>query len=246
MSSLYPSLLSLSESPAEYRQVGGGRYAGEDVVVDDDDMAAVADTVSSYLSFDMDDVEYYTPEVGFHSKQHNPPPVAAAPLEAGGGREQSRREAAVNLGKMDRGPAQVSGGAATGGVPRSKNGSKIAFKTRSEVDVLDDGYRWRKYGKKMVKNSPNPRNYYRCSSEGCRVKKRVERARDDARFVVTTYDGVHNHPAPLHLRPQLPPPGGYSIAGAPAVVAPHGRLGLEEAEVIALFRGTTATSLLLP
>jgi len=25
------------------------------------------------------------------------------------------------------------------------------------VDVLDDGYRWRKYGKKMVKNSPNPR-----------------------------------------------------------------------------------------
>lgn len=39
---------------------------------------------------------------------------------------------------------------------RSK-GSKIAFKTRSEVEVLDDGYRWRKYGKKMVKNSPNPR-----------------------------------------------------------------------------------------
>lgn len=36
-------------------------------------------------------------------------------------------------------------------------GSKIAFKTRSEVEVLDDGYRWRKYGKKMVKNSPNPR-----------------------------------------------------------------------------------------
>lgn len=34
---------------------------------------------------------------------------------------------------------------------------KIAFKTRSEVDVLDDGYRWRKYGKKLVKNSPNPR-----------------------------------------------------------------------------------------
>jgi len=27
------------------------------------------------------------------------------------------------------------------------------------------------------------------------VKKRVERERDDARFVITTYDGVHNHPA---------------------------------------------------
>uniref|UniRef100_A0A0E0JKH1 WRKY domain-containing protein n=1 Tax=Oryza punctata TaxID=4537 RepID=A0A0E0JKH1_ORYPU len=250
MSSSYSSLLSLSRT--EHRQVGAG-YAGEEE--DDDDMAAVADAVSSYLSFDMDDVvgeEYYTPEVDFHSKQHtSPPPVAAAPLEAGGGREQSRREAvvlsspglAVNHGKIDKGgPAPASGGAGTG-VPRSKNGSKIAFKTRSEVDVLDDGYRWRKYGKKMVKNSPNPRNYYRCSSEGCRVKKRVERAWDDARFVVTTYDGVHNHPAPLHPRPLLP--GGYSIAGAPAVGA-H-RLGLEEAEVIALFRSTTAaTSLQLP
>jgi hypothetical protein len=34
---------------------------------------------------------------------------------------------------------------------------RVAFKTKSEIEVLDDGYRWRKYGKKMVKNSPNPR-----------------------------------------------------------------------------------------
>ena len=37
------------------------------------------------------------------------------------------------------------------------------------------------------------RNYYRCSAEGCGVKKRVERDRDDPRYVITTYDGVHNH-----------------------------------------------------
>lgn len=29
--------------------------------------------------------------------------------------------------------------------------------TKSEVDHLDDGYRWRKYGQKAVKNSPYPR-----------------------------------------------------------------------------------------
>ncbi|CAO2183549.1 unnamed protein product [Urochloa humidicola] len=81
---------------------------------------------------------------------------------------------------------------------------KVAFKTRSEVEVLDDGYRWRKYGKKLVKNSPNPRNYYRCSTEGCAVKKRVERARDDASFVITTYDGVHNHPAAPSPAPHHP------------------------------------------
>lgn len=70
---------------------------------------------------------------------------------------------------------------------------KVAFKTESKVEILDDGYKWRKYGKKMVKNSPNPRNYYRCSVEGCPVKKRVERDREDPRFVITTYEGVHNH-----------------------------------------------------
>ncbi|XVF35294.1 hypothetical protein REPUB_Repub18cG0133400 [Reevesia pubescens] len=70
---------------------------------------------------------------------------------------------------------------------------RYAFKTKSEVDILNDGYRWRKYGKKMVKNSPNPRNYYRCSVEGCPVKKRVERDKEDPSYVITTYEGIHNH-----------------------------------------------------
>jgi hypothetical protein len=34
---------------------------------------------------------------------------------------------------------------------------RFAFMTKSEVDHLDDGYRWRKYGQKAVKNSPFPR-----------------------------------------------------------------------------------------
>ncbi|XP_004144271.1 probable WRKY transcription factor 50 [Cucumis sativus] len=70
---------------------------------------------------------------------------------------------------------------------------RFAFKTKSEVEILDDGFKWRKYGKKMVKNSPNPRNYYKCSVEGCPVKKRVERDREDPKYVITTYEGVHTH-----------------------------------------------------
>lgn len=35
---------------------------------------------------------------------------------------------------------------------------RFAFMTKSEVDHLDDGYRWRKYGQKAVKNSPFPRS----------------------------------------------------------------------------------------
>ncbi|CAN6340852.1 unnamed protein product [Urochloa humidicola] len=79
---------------------------------------------------------------------------------------------------------------------RPRSNGRIGFRTRSEVEILDDGFKWRKYGKKAVKNSPNPRNYYRCSSEGCGVKKRVERDREDPRYVITTYDGVHNHASP--------------------------------------------------
>lgn len=34
---------------------------------------------------------------------------------------------------------------------------RITFRTRSQLEVMDDGYKWRKYGKKTVKSSPNPR-----------------------------------------------------------------------------------------
>ncbi|KAJ0035247.1 hypothetical protein Pint_24312 [Pistacia integerrima] len=89
--------------------------------------------------------------------------------------------------------------------PKKKNQKRqreprFAFMTKSEVDHLDDGYRWRKYGQKAVKNSPHPRSYYRCTSAGCGVKKRVERSSDDQTIVVTTYEGQHIHPSPITPR----------------------------------------------
>ncbi|XP_065860518.1 probable WRKY transcription factor 3 isoform X2 [Euphorbia lathyris] len=35
---------------------------------------------------------------------------------------------------------------------------RIIVQTTSEVDLLDDGYRWRKYGQKVVKGNPYPRD----------------------------------------------------------------------------------------
>ncbi|XP_044972472.1 probable WRKY transcription factor 50 [Hordeum vulgare subsp. vulgare] len=187
--SSYSSLISVS--PGE--QIGG--YADQG---DDDDMAAAANYLSSFC-FDFGD-EYSVGEAAtasypLHGQQQQAPTKADS--------HHSGQAASITSSqRFDNINTSLTSSDA-----RSK-GSKIAFKTRSEVEVLDDGYRWRKYGKKMVKNSPNPRNYYRCSSEGCRVKKRVERDRDDERFVITTYDGVHNHLAPL------PPQGcaGYSLS----------------------------------
>ncbi|QCD83913.1 WRKY transcription factor 28-like [Vigna unguiculata] len=77
---------------------------------------------------------------------------------------------------------------------------RFAFMTKSEVDHLEDGYRWRKYGQKAVKNSPYPRSYYRCTTQKCTVKKRVERSFQDPTTVITTYEGQHNHPVPTSLR----------------------------------------------
>ncbi|KAJ4794840.1 WRKY transcription factor [Rhynchospora pubera] len=89
-----------------------------------------------------------------------------------------------------------SGNKASGVNVNVQEHNRIGFRTKSAIDILDDGFKWRKYGKKAVKNSPNPRNYYRCTIEGCKVKKRVERERNDPSYVITTYEGVHNHLSP--------------------------------------------------
>lgn len=34
---------------------------------------------------------------------------------------------------------------------------RVVVQTTSSVDLLDDGYRWRKYGQKAVKGNSNPR-----------------------------------------------------------------------------------------
>ncbi|TKW26761.1 hypothetical protein SEVIR_3G211900v4 [Setaria viridis] len=86
------------------------------------------------------------------------------------------------------------------GVPVAGNRTvrepRVVVQTMSDVDVLDDGYRWRKYGQKVVKGNPNPRSYYKCTTAGCPVRRHVERACHDTRAVVTTYEGKHNHDVP--------------------------------------------------
>ncbi|PQP92828.1 WRKY transcription factor 1 [Prunus yedoensis var. nudiflora] len=73
---------------------------------------------------------------------------------------------------------------------------RVVVQTMSEADIVNDGYRWRKYGQKLVKGNPNPRSYYRCSNPGCPVKKHVERASHDSKVVIATYEGQHDHDMP--------------------------------------------------
>ncbi|KAE8733669.1 WRKY DNA-binding protein 2, putative isoform 2 [Hibiscus syriacus] len=88
---------------------------------------------------------------------------------------------------------------------------RVVVQIESDVDILDDGYRWRKYGQKVVKGNPNPRSYYKCTSPGCPVRKHVERASHNLKCVLTTYDGKHNHGVPAARNSSHVNSSGYNL-----------------------------------
>ncbi|KAG2452221.1 hypothetical protein HYH02_003251 [Chlamydomonas schloesseri] len=97
--------------------------------------------------------------------------------------------------------------------PRAGNGKQSVANS--------DGWQWRKYGEKLVKGSPNPRSYYKCSHPGCLAKKIVERSDSEGTVLSTEYKGDHCHPAPSAVKasrfkpkPKAEPP---AMAPPPAV-----------------------------
>ncbi|GLT67367.1 hypothetical protein SLA2020_396820, partial [Shorea laevis] len=85
-------------------------------------------------------------------------------------------------------------GESEGGKEEEEEKARVAFRIRSGVEEPDDGYNWRKYGKKSsIGGRKIERNYYKCTEIGCPVKKKVEKDRKDPTNVITTYKGVHNH-----------------------------------------------------
>ncbi|KAJ7014291.1 WRKY transcription factor 20 [Populus alba x Populus x berolinensis] len=112
---------------------------------------------------------------------------------------------------------------------------RVVVQTLSEVDILDDGYRWRKYGQKVVRGNPNPRSYYKCTNAGCPVRKHVERASHDPKAVITTYEGKHNHDVPTART------NSHDMAGPSAVNGPS-RIRPDENETISLDLGVGISS----
>ncbi|KAG6518637.1 probable WRKY transcription factor 49 isoform X1 [Zingiber officinale] len=76
----------------------------------------------------------------------------------------------------------------------SKLDSKYTLRMKMcGTGLADDGYKWRKYGQKSIKNSPNPRSYYKCTNPRCSAKKQVERSSEDPEMLIVTYEGLHLH-----------------------------------------------------
>eukprot|EP00882_Tetradesmus_deserticola_P017987 GHRQ01019298.1.p1 GENE.GHRQ01019298.1~~GHRQ01019298.1.p1 ORF type:complete len:345 (+),score=110.01 GHRQ01019298.1:151-1035(+) len=106
-------------------------------------------------------------------------------------------------------------GAGFAGMPAGAVGqmpSPVASRVSGKQSAAnDDGWQWRKYGEKIVKGSPCPRSYYKCSQPGCPAKKIVERDNITALVTGTEYKGDHNHAMPggarssRQMRPPKPP-----------------------------------------
>ncbi|KAG6522488.1 WRKY transcription factor 44-like [Zingiber officinale] len=71
------------------------------------------------------------------------------------------------------------------------------IQTSAESNISGDGYHWRKYGQKVVKGNSYPRSYYKCTAPKCNVRKYTERASDNSNYIVTTYEGKHDHEMPM-------------------------------------------------
>lgn len=60
------------------------------------------------------------------------------------------------------------------------------------------------------------RNYYRCTSAGCPVRKHIETAIDNTSAVIITYKGIHDHDMPVPKKRHGPPSAPLVAAAAPA------------------------------
>ncbi|CAN6282037.1 unnamed protein product [Urochloa humidicola] len=64
----------------------------------------------------------------------------------------------------------------------------------SQLLIPEDGYEWKKYGQKFIKNIQKKRSYFRCRHKLCGVKKRVEwHPNDPAGDLRIVYEGAHQH-----------------------------------------------------
>uniref|UniRef100_A0A0E0LG98 WRKY domain-containing protein n=1 Tax=Oryza punctata TaxID=4537 RepID=A0A0E0LG98_ORYPU len=116
-----------------------------------------------------------------------PPPLDPPETPAGSSADGAASSCSTDDGADGGKPVAASTEAASKSLTPGKKGGKkrarqprFAFMTKSEIDHLEDGYRWRK-------------SYYRCTNSKCTVKKRVERSSDDPSVVITTYEGQHCH-----------------------------------------------------
>lgn len=93
--------------------------------------------------------------------------------------------------------SRSSGGGSHGGGSHGGGSQNGAGKRAYKNTVCRNGYRWLKYGQKLLTNSKLHREYFRCADSNCTAKKHVEVEPATGR-VVSERSTPHNHGA-VHL-----------------------------------------------
>ena len=82
--------------------------------------------------------------------------------------------------------------------PENDSGLKVCEDMASPY--YEDGYKWRKYGRRLIKGSSYIRHYFKCAYSDCQMKKRIV-CFQNGQVTKIEYEGdVHEHP-----KPQQPP-----------------------------------------
>ncbi|KAK3409649.1 hypothetical protein EUGRSUZ_J01756 [Eucalyptus grandis] len=67
----------------------------------------------------------------------------------------------------------------------------------SRLQLPQDGYEWKKYGQKFIRNIGKFRSYYKCQRAECNAKKRAEWSETEPGDLRVVYEGAHNHSSSL-------------------------------------------------
>ncbi|KAJ1292437.1 hypothetical protein BS78_02G391400 [Paspalum vaginatum] len=104
----------------------------------------------------------------------------------GGHQGQGRRRGKGGVSGSGSGPQRRS---------NTRRRSHSPFVETITTSTLDDGRSWRKYGQKVIQESPNnPRSYYRCThkpDQGCRATRHVQASDANPSEFVISYYGQH-------------------------------------------------------
>ncbi|KAG9454651.1 hypothetical protein H6P81_007555 [Aristolochia fimbriata] len=180
-----------------------------------------------------------------------PPAINRSTLNLYSGPTLEDIESALSTTKQSLGLTEELGTSRTSTVSLIEKGfnkvdNKYTLKIKSSGSTMaDDGYKWRKYGQKSIKNSPNPRSYYRCTNPRCSAKKQVEKSKDEADTLIVTYEGLHLHFAYSHFLRSRP-----VMSFVPELIQPKKRLKLPSdpanpdqghQEVLQITTSTTST-----
>ncbi|KAK9161760.1 hypothetical protein Syun_008101 [Stephania yunnanensis] len=121
------------------------------------------DELPSSIKHDDDDHHHHGFDQLMSKESPNSSSIYSSSIEAQGIHQDDEQAETATAVKVDEGQdqKQLNNKAKKKNNKRKQGEARVAFMTKSDIDQLEDGYRWRKYGQKPVKNSPFPRSYYR-------------------------------------------------------------------------------------